>query len=238
LVKLPDTKDAAMITAARLTISIALTAVILAIRPAPALADGTCIVNAPDGELNIRDVTSKGPGKVIDVLKNGYTITVRDTFLIEGKVWARVLDGKTKSKVVGWIYRDYLNCNVAQDAAPKPTAPASEPQVKYTDGYALIKECSIVTPKNVDEKLDLVRCRGYIRGAADTLILWQHLQPDTMPTCVPSEVRGDAMADVVLKYLHEHPEDRHLGGSVIVAYAAAATWPCPKKQEPQTFKNR
>jgi hypothetical protein len=85
---------------------------------ASANADTTCAVNSPDGELNVRELTSNGPGKVIDVLKNGYTVTIRDFYLLKGKSWARVVDGKTKTKVVGWIFKDHLNCNI-QAATPK-----------------------------------------------------------------------------------------------------------------------
>ena len=39
---------------------------------ASANADTTCAVNSPDGELNVRELTQNGPGKVTDTLKNGY----------------------------------------------------------------------------------------------------------------------------------------------------------------------
>lgn len=86
---------------------------------ASANADTTCAVNSPDGELNVRELTSNGPGRVIGVVKNGYTVTMRDFYLLKGKSWARVVDGKTQSRVVGWMYKDHLNCNI-QAAAPPP----------------------------------------------------------------------------------------------------------------------
>jgi hypothetical protein len=78
---------------------------------ASANADTTCAVNSPDGELNVRDLTQNGPGKVIGVVKNGYNVTMRDFYFLRGQSWARVLDGKTKTRVVGWVFKDYLNCN-------------------------------------------------------------------------------------------------------------------------------
>jgi hypothetical protein len=78
---------------------------------ASANADTTCAVNSPDGELNVRDLTQNGPGRVIGVVKNGYNVTMRDFYFLRGQSWARVLDGKTKTRVVGWVFKDYLNCN-------------------------------------------------------------------------------------------------------------------------------
>jgi hypothetical protein len=66
---------------------------------ASANADTTCAVNSPDGELNVRELTQNGPGKVIGVVKNGYTVTMRDFYFLRGQSWARVVDGKTKTKV-------------------------------------------------------------------------------------------------------------------------------------------
>jgi len=87
---------------------------------ASANADTTCAVNSPDGELNVRELTQNGPGKVTDKLKNGYTVTMRDFYLLKGQAWARVVDGKTKTKVVGWVFKDYLNCNIQATAQPQP----------------------------------------------------------------------------------------------------------------------
>jgi hypothetical protein len=79
---------------------------------ASANADTTCAVNSPDGELNVRELTQNGPGKVIGVVKNGYNVTMRDFYFLRGQSWARVLDGKTKTRVVGWMFKDHLNCNI------------------------------------------------------------------------------------------------------------------------------
>src|SRR6266576_3936618 len=89
---------------------------------ASANADTTCAVNSPDGELNVRELTQNGPGKVTDKLKNGYTVTVRDFYLLKGQSWARVVDGKTKTKVVGWVFKDYLNCNIQAVTPQKKNA--------------------------------------------------------------------------------------------------------------------
>jgi len=93
---------------------------------ASANADTTCAVNSPDGELNVRELTQNGPGKVIGVVKNGYTVTMRDFYFLRGQSWARVVDGKTKTKVVGWMFKDHLNCNVQATAQPTKRGTAVE----------------------------------------------------------------------------------------------------------------
>lgn len=89
---------------------------------ASANADTACVVNSPDGELNVRDLTRNGPGRITDTLKNGYTVTMRDFYFLKGQSWARVVDGKTKTKVVGWVFKDYLDCNTQGSvrSAPPP----------------------------------------------------------------------------------------------------------------------
>ena len=98
---------------------------------ASANADTTCVVNSPDGELNVRELTQNGPGKVTDKLKNGYTVTMRDFYLLKGQSWARVVDGKTKTKVVGWMFKDYLNCN--PQATTTVVLKRSDAWTAYTD---------------------------------------------------------------------------------------------------------
>ena len=93
---------------------------------ASANADTTCAVNSPDGELNVRELTQNGPGKVIGVVKNGCTVTMRDFYFLRGQSWARVVDGKTKTKVVGWMFKDHLNCNVQATAQPTKRGTAVE----------------------------------------------------------------------------------------------------------------
>jgi hypothetical protein len=84
---------------------------------ASANADTTCV--------DVRELTQNGPGKVTDKLKNGYTVTMRDFYLLKGQSWTRVVDGKTQRRVVGWVFKDYLNCNSQAVAAPSPvTSPA------------------------------------------------------------------------------------------------------------------
>src|SRR5262245_46335586 len=117
-----------------------LTAIVFAlVAITSANADAPCMVNSPDGELNVRDLTPNGPGKITDVLKNGYVVTVRDFYLLKGKSWARVVDGKTKSRVVGWVYRDYLNCDVTADASK--SFAASTPVRPMTTAKVLLQKC-------------------------------------------------------------------------------------------------
>jgi hypothetical protein len=101
---------------------------------ASANADTTCVVNSPDGELNVRDLTQNGPGRVVGVVKNGYTVTMRDFYFLRGQSWARVLDGKTKTRVVGWVFKDYLNCN-SQAAASNNTKKSTAVELKRSGAW-------------------------------------------------------------------------------------------------------
>src|SRR5262249_34600747 len=128
---------------------------------ASANADAPCTVKSPDGELNVREVTEKGPGKVIGTLKNGKVVTIRDFYLIKGKSWARVLDAKTKSQIVGWLYRDHLDCGSASDPSPATTAPNEGGYRPSYPSTALVEECSTsekVTGDNINT------CRAYFHG--------------------------------------------------------------------------
>jgi hypothetical protein len=105
---------------------------------ASANADTTCVVNSPDGELNVRDLTRGGPGGITDKLRNGYTITIRDFYFFKGQSWARVLDGKTRTSVVGWVFKDYLDCDQDQKQVSLPNASTYHYACKNGDDrYAL-----------------------------------------------------------------------------------------------------
>jgi hypothetical protein len=166
-----------------------------------------------------RTQRASGPGKVIGTLKNGYTVTARDTFYFKGQAWTRLLDGKTKSRGVGFVFRDYLNCNVAQTkpdvAQTKPTDPI--------DGNRLIQLCT---------SDDLGYCAAYVRGAADVVRFWQYVQPDVMTGCIPAQADAKQIIDVVLKFIRESPQDRHNAGAVIIAMAAVNAWPCKTQGKP------
>ena len=48
----------------------------------------------------------------------------------------------------------------------------------------------------------------------------------TRPYCVPKSANIGQVADVVWKYLDEHPAKRHLPGAHLVRESFRAAWPC------------
>lgn len=66
---------------------------------------------------------------------------------------------------------------------------------------------------------------GYVAGVIETSTL---LQGD-INICMPANVTIKQGIDVVKKYLQNTPEERHLGGSILIYSALLKAWPCPKK---------
>ena len=63
----------------------------------------------------------------------------------------------------------------------------------------------------------LISCLGCIAAISD---FTNHL------TCTPPTANGRQLSDIVVKYLENDPEKRHLSGSDLVASALAAALPC------------
>jgi hypothetical protein len=77
-------------------------------------------------------------------------------------------------------------------------------------------------------------CVGYILGVLDAVNLEQtagnkRAASKTVRVCVPSTLDGRQVANVVEKYLLEHPETGALHASQSVLTAAIKTWACPAK---------
>ena len=69
-------------------------------------------------------------------------------------------------------------------------------------------------------------CLGYVVGTLDTLFDAQ--EKGTMPqlVCVPGNVSGNQVRDVVVNYLAGHPEQRHFAASSLVLRALSMAFPC------------
>jgi hypothetical protein len=91
---------------------------------------------------------------------------------------------------------------------------------QWVDGNGLYSDC---------EKGNL-KCYGYIFGLIDALDL-SELLTDKPPlpkakTCMPAEVTGQQLRDVVLEFLRDNPAKRHLAAAVLVAKALSDAFPC------------
>jgi len=103
-------------------------------------------------------------------------------------------------------------------------------------GVRLLEECQMALRDDdyIIEHGALIKatsCLLYIRGVADTLSLWKdesdvakaHLLP---PACIPDGASNFEMANVVLKYLNDHPNKLHESYSLLVILALQDGYPC------------
>lgn len=87
----------------------------------------------------------------------------------------------------------------------------------FTDGNQLHSDC----------QRDFHACSSYVRGVADTMLGNQGTPVMGWLACIPKGVTVGQMTDVVKASLTNHPEERHLGASSLVAAALAESFPCP-----------
>jgi len=88
-----------------------------------------------------------------------------------------------------------------------------------SNGNAFLSRCSAVTQARGDP-LDFGFCFGYLKGILDRDEMFER------KVCVPSEVTNGQIMDVVLKYMREHPESRHLNPGVQALVALHGPFPC------------
>lgn len=62
-------------------------------------------------------------------------------------------------------------------------------------------------------------CAGYVVGIADAFAANDNF-------CIPASVNLRQLVDVFVRFLEQHPDERHLQGSGLVARALAKAFPC------------
>jgi hypothetical protein len=73
-------------------------------------------------------------------------------------------------------------------------------------------------------------CFSYARGLADGLEIWAVISPETAPVCIPTQVQGQELVDVGMRYLKSHPDTQTLAAGVPLVQSFAETWPCKDAQ--------
>lgn len=90
-------------------------------------------------------------------------------------------------------------------------------------GNDLYEACSKPEPpETVDNAAGRIACGNYVSGALDGFRMTKEGQ--TLLT-LPPEVSGVQAQDVVLKYLKDHPEQRHLPAAFLVISALLKAFP-------------
>ncbi len=105
--------------------------------------------------------------------------------------------------------------SIVLSAALIAALPAAANAARF-DGNALQTRCSVGEVKN---------CEVYLQGYSAALTEIPH---SASPACIPEGVTGSQLRDVILKYLHNTPEQRELPAARLIANAFHKAWPCPK----------
>ena len=85
--------------------------------------------------------------------------------------------------------------------------------LSFETGNQLYTDCQTKPPNY---------CMGYIMGVIDSLIVFDYF-------CLPERATQGQLRDVVVKYLDEHPAERHQRGDGLVLTAIKMAFPCPAK---------
>jgi hypothetical protein len=98
--------------------------------------------------------------------------------------------------------------------AAAPVA-AQAQRVSKVNGNRLLSLCSAS---------DVKGCDAYVAGVADALAEAGEIRQ----ACIPVSVTTDQLRDVLLKYLHNEPENREMPGGRLAVRAFTKAWPCHK----------
>lgn len=113
-----------------------------------------------------------------------------------------------------------------------------------SDGNALLHSCSLVVKMaNGDSVMSTVdnlnagSCMGLVRGIMDTMTLWQSVDHGgtvdntAMHGCIPDSIKTIQGAQIVVKYLNDHPERLHVPDTRLVLMAMVDAFPCSKQTQ-------
>jgi hypothetical protein len=93
-------------------------------------------------------------------------------------------------------------------------------------GDGLLRACSALEANPPDGKADVMSgasCAGFIEGAFQIATVF--VKPPRY--CFPKEGTNDEVIKVLLKYLHDRPEELHVPSGVIFIRAMSKAFPCP-----------
>jgi len=93
-------------------------------------------------------------------------------------------------------------------------------RVSLTTGNKLLEACE--SKGEFDQEF----CHGYITGVSDMEGINTAAHPEQRRSCIPEDVTNGQIKDVVLKYLRDHPEDRHLLAAILIVEAVSKAFSC------------
>ena len=96
-------------------------------------------------------------------------------------------------------------------------------RVSTTTGNDLLESCESTG------HFEQAFCLGYITGVTDLDGADGSVFPERRRSCVAENVSNGQVRDVVVKYLKDHPEERHIQASILIVKAMAQAFPCKTK---------
>ena len=124
-----------------------------------------------------------------------------------------------------WLFLLALVCPLTTEWFFPPTP-------RQRTGNDVLEMCQYVEKpmrdQSVDQKAATIACLNYTSGfMAGVLAGSIAASSDSRPIICPSEeVTAQQVSAVVLKYLRDHPEDRHESAVALVYIALAHAFPC------------
>jgi len=96
-------------------------------------------------------------------------------------------------------------------------------RVSPLTGNDLLKWC-----ESTDD-IDRAFCLGYIIGVTDLDGADGSMFPERRRSCVAEGANNGQVRDVVVKYLKDRPEERHILAAILIVKAMVQTFPCKTK---------
>ena len=106
---------------------------------------------------------------------------------------------------------------------PTMTSADAEHRVSTTTGNDLLEYC-----ESKERPFPTGLCLGYVLGASDVESMEGAAFPDRARSYVPNNVSNGQMIDIVVKYLKDRPEERHMLAGLLVE-AMNKAFPCSSK---------
>lgn len=98
---------------------------------------------------------------------------------------------------------------------PPDKGAATKGRIAYLDGNKLYEYC----------QSNEFGCILYIQGVVDGQLAAISATTRDVAYCIPQGSTAGQVKDIVVKFLSDHPERRHLMGGVLVANALSNAWP-------------
>ncbi len=102
---------------------------------------------------------------------------------------------------------------------------ATDTRAGWINGNELYKKCTVKESSEL-YFMDSSYCLGYIMAVTEVYLSSGKFYKIS---CIPGEVDPGQLKDILVKYLRDHPEKRHLSGYALIMESQVAAFPCNKE---------